>query len=115
MTVGPLVARLPATAGGIAAVAVGSAPYLGSARYLGSRLGPGLHAGLMAALVERTGWRVGACRALLEFGVLFLGMALDGPVRIATIAVGLRIGPAVQRSFPLLRQTPVRCGVEAPA
>ncbi len=109
MTVGPLVARLAATAGGIAAVAVGSAGCLGSSP------GPGLREGLMAALVERTGWRVGACRALLEFGVLVLGTALDGPVRIATIAVALCIGPAVQRSFPLLRQTPVRRSVEAPA
>mgnify|MGYP000361923440 CR=1 FL=1 len=106
---GPLAARLSATAGGIAAVAAGSA------LYLGAHLGPGPRDGLMIALVQRTGWRVGACRALLELGVLVLGVALDGPVGIGTIAFALGIGPAVQLAFRLLRQTPVRRDVEVPA
>lgn len=106
---GPLAARLSATAGGIAAVAAGSA------LYLGAHLGPGPRDGLMVALVQRTGWRVGICRALLELGVLVLGVALDGPVGIGTIAFALGIGPAVQLAFRLLRQTPVRRTAEAPA
>lgn len=106
---GPLAARLAATAGGIAAVAAGSA------LYLGAHLGPGPRDGLMVALVQRTGWRVGTCRALLELGVLVLGVALSGPVGIGTIAFALGIGPAVQLAFRLLRQTPVRRTAEAPA
>lgn len=106
---GPLAARLSATVGGIAAVAAGSA------LYLGAHLGPGPRDGLMVALVQRTGWRVGTCRALLELGVLVIGVALSGPVGIGTIAFALGIGPAVQLAFRLLRQTPVRRTAEAPA
>ena len=101
--------RLLATAGGIAAVAAGSA------LYLGAHLGPGPRDGLMVALVERTGWRVGTCRAVLECGVLVIGVALGGPVGPGTVAFALGIGPAVQVAFRLLRQSPVRGAVEAPA
>ena len=101
--------RLAATAGGIATVAAGSA------LYLGAHLGPGPRDGLMVALVERTGWRVGTCRALLEFGVLVLGVALGGPVGVGTLAFAMGIGPAIQLAFRLLRQTPVRRRVEVAA
>ena len=101
--------RLAATAGGIATVAAGSA------LYLGAHLGPGPRDGLMVALVERTGWRVGTCRALLELGVLVLGVALGGPVGVGTLAFAMGIGPAIQLAFRLLRQTPVRRRVEVAA
>lgn len=94
--------RLLGTAGGIASVAAGSA------LYLGAHLGPGPRDGLMVALVERTGWSVGRCRALLELSVLVLGIALGGPVGIGTLAFALGIGPAVQAAFRVLHQTPVR-------
>lgn len=105
----PLALRLLGTAGGIACVAVGSA------FYLGAHLGPGPRDGLMVALVQRTGWRVGTCRALLELAVLIVGMALGGPVGLGTIAFALGIGPAVQVAFRLLRQTPVRPPTQVPA
>lgn len=101
--------RLGGTVGGILLIAVGSA------LYLGAHLGPGPRDGLMVAFVERTGWRVGVCRALLELTVLSLGVALRGPVGIGTIAFALGIGPALQLAFLLLRQTPVRRPVEAAA
>ena len=101
--------RLLGTAGGIACVAAGSA------LYLGAHLGPGPRDGLMVALVLRTGWRVGTCRALLELAVLGGGVALGGPVGVGTVAFALGIGPAIQLAFRLLRQTPVRRTVEAPA
>lgn len=104
----PLALRLCGTAGGIASVAVGSA------LYLGAHLGPGPRDGLMVALVERTGWRVGTCRALLELTVLVGGVALSGPVGLGTLAFALGIGPAVQLAFSVLRQTPVRRVVELP-
>lgn len=93
--------RLVATAGGIATVAVGSA------LYLGAHLGPGPRDGLMVAMVQRTGWPVGRCRALLECGVLVIGVALGGPVGLGTLAFAAGIGPAVQVAFRLLRQSPV--------
>lgn len=105
---GPLALRLLATAGGIASVACGSA------LYLGAHLGPGPRDGLMVAIHERTGWTVGTARAVLECGVLVLGVMLGGPVGIGTVAFALGIGPAVQLAFRLLRQTPVRRPVEVP-
>lgn len=96
----PLPARLLGTVGGIASVAVGSA------LYLGAHLGPGPRDGLMVAMVQRTGWPVGRCRALLELVVLVLGVALGGPVGVGTLAFALGIGPAVQVAFRVLRQTP---------
>ena len=57
--------------------------------------------------------------ALVDLGgrspFLVLGVALDGPVGVGTIAFSLGIGPAVQLAFRLLRQTPVRRTARAPA
>jgi uncharacterized membrane protein YczE len=105
----PLVLRLTVTLLGIATVATGSA------LYLGAHLGPGPRDGLMVAIHTRTGWRVGAARAVLECVVLVLGVLLGGPVGVGTVLFALGIGPAVQLAFRLLRQTPVRRPVEAPA
>lgn len=105
----PLVLRLMTTLLGIATVAAGSA------LYLGAHLGPGPRDGLMVAIHVRTGWRVGTARAVLECTVLVLGVLLGGPVGIGTLLFALGIGPAVQVAFRVLRQTPVRRPVEAPA
>jgi uncharacterized membrane protein YczE len=104
----PLALRLLATLGGILAVA------LGSALYLGAHLGPGPRDGLMVAIHHRTGWPVGMARAALECTVLVVGVLLGGPVGIGTVAFALGIGPAVQLAFRLLRQTPLRRPVEVP-
>lgn len=105
----PLALRLLATLLGIATVAAGSA------LYLGAHLGPGPRDGLMVAIHLRTGWRVGTARAVLECVVLVLGVLLGGPVGVGTVLFALGIGPAVQVAFRVLRQTPVRRPVEAPA
>jgi uncharacterized membrane protein YczE len=105
---GALVLRVLTTLGGILAVAVGSA------LYLGAHLGPGPRDGLMVAIHERTGWKVGTARAALECSVLVVGVLLGGPVGFGTIAFALGIGPAVQLAFRVLRQTPVRRTVEVP-
>ena len=105
----PLVLRLLTTMLGIGTVAAGSA------LYLGAHLGPGPRDGLMVAIHVRTGWRVGTARAVLECTVLVLGVLLGGPVGIGTLLFALGIGPAVQVAFRVLRQTPVRRPVEAPA
>ena len=105
---GALAVRLLATVGGIAAVACGSA------LYLGAHLGPGPRDGLMVAIAARTGWPVGVARAALECIVLIFGILLGGPVGVGTVLFALGIGPAVQVAFRVLRQTPVRRTVEAP-
>jgi uncharacterized membrane protein YczE len=104
----PVLLRLGGTLLGIAAVAAGSA------LYLGAHLGPGPRDGLMVAIHVRTGWRVGTARAVLECVVLVLGVLLGGPVGIGTVLFALGIGPAVQVAFRVLRQTPVRRTVEVP-
>lgn len=101
--------RLPVTLLGIACVAAGSA------LYLGAQLGPGPRDGLMVAIHLRTGWPVGTARAVLECGVLVVGVVLGGPVGIGTVLFALGIGPAVQVAFRVLNQSPVRRPVEAPA
>lgn len=106
---GPLVLRLLVVLLGIASVAAGSA------LYLGAHLGPGPRDGLMVAIHARTGWRVGTARGVLECVVLVLGVLLGGPVGVGTVLFALLIGPAVQIAFRVLRQTPVRRPVEAPA
>lgn len=105
----PVLLRLSVTLLGIAAVAVGSA------LYLGAHLGPGPRDGLMVAIHTRTGWRVGTARGVLEVAVLVLGVLLGGPVGIGTVLFALGIGPAVQVAFRLLHQSPVRGPSEGPA
>jgi uncharacterized membrane protein YczE len=105
----PLGLRLLVVVLGIASVAAGSA------FYLGAHLGPGPRDGLMVALVQRTGWSAGTCRALLECTVLVVGVLLGGPVGVGTVLFALGIGPAVDVAFRVLRQTPPRRPVEVPA
>jgi uncharacterized membrane protein YczE len=105
---GPLALRLLTTSAGIAAVAAGSA------LYLGAHLGPGPRDGLMVAIHTRTGWPVGVARAVLELSVLVVGVLLGGPVGIGTLAFAFGIGPAVQVAFRVLRQSPVHRTVEVP-
>ena len=105
----PLAVRLLVTLSGIATVAAGSA------LYLGAHLGPGPRDGLMVAIHQRTGWRVGTARGVLECAVLVVGVLLGGPVGVGTVLFALLIGPAVQIAFRVLRQTPVRRPVEVPA
>jgi uncharacterized membrane protein YczE len=106
---GPAVLRAMVTLAGILSVA------LGSALYLGAHLGPGPRDGLMVAIHQRTGWRIGTARVALECAVLVIGVLLGGPAGIGTVAFALGIGPAVQLAFRLTRQTPVRRPIEAPA
>ncbi len=105
---GPAPVRLLVTLIGIACVAAGSA------LYLGAHLGPGPRDGLMVAIHLRTGWRVGTSRAVLECGVLVVGVLLGGPVGVGTLLFAFGIGPAVQVAFRVLHQTPVRREIEAP-
>jgi uncharacterized membrane protein YczE len=104
----PLALRLLTTSAGIAAVAAGSA------LYLGAHLGPGPRDGLMVAIHTRTGWPVGVARAVLELTVLVVGVLLGGPVGIGTLAFAFGIGPAVQVAFRVLRQSPLQRTVEVP-
>lgn len=96
----PVLGRLLVVVLGVVTVAVGSA------LYLGAHLGPGPRDGLMVVIAQRTAWSVGRSRAVLELGVLALGVALGGPVGVGTVVFALTIGPAVQLAFRVLHRSP---------
>jgi uncharacterized membrane protein YczE len=93
--------RVSMLAAGIAAIAVGSAFYIGAA------MGAGPRDSLMLVLTERTRWPVGAIRTLLEGSVTLVGFALGGTVGIGTLVFAFGIGPAIEASFKLLARSPL--------
>jgi len=57
-------------------------------------------------LKRRTGWPVGACRALVEGVALTLGYFLGGQVGVGTVIAVFGIGFCVQIVFSLLKFGP---------
>ena len=92
----PLAVRVVELLGGIAAVGLGSALYLGAA------LGPGPRDGLMTGLHRRTGRPIALLRALIELSALLAGALLGGTVGVGTVAFALLVGPAVAAGLRLL-------------
>ena len=78
---------------GIALVGIGSALYITCA------LGPGPRDGLMTALHNRTGIRVGRVRLGIEGTVLILGSLLGGTVGLGTALFALFIGQSIAISL----------------
>jgi len=96
-----LALRWLAMFGGIAAVAVGSALYIGAG------MGAGPRDSLMLISAARSGLRLSVVRAAIESSVTLLGFALGGTVGIGTVAFAFGIGPAVEIAFALLRRSPL--------
>ncbi|MFM2144727.1 MAG: hypothetical protein RI899_515, partial [Actinomycetota bacterium] len=78
---------------GIAMVGIGSALYITCA------LGPGPRDGLMTAIHNRTGVRVGRVRLGIEGSVLVLGSLLGGTVGLGTALFALLIGQSIAVSL----------------
>jgi uncharacterized membrane protein YczE len=78
---------------GIAMVGIGSALYITCA------LGPGPRDGLMTAIHNRTGVRVGRVRLGIEGTVLILGSLLGGTVGLGTALFALFIGQSIAVSL----------------
>ena len=78
---------------GIAMVGIGSALYITCA------LGPGPRDGLMTAIHNRTGVRVGRVRLGIEGSVLVLGSLLGGTVGLGTALFALFIGQSIAISL----------------
>jgi uncharacterized membrane protein YczE len=78
---------------GIALVGIGSALYITCA------LGPGPRDGLMTAIHNRTGVRVGRVRLGIEGTVLVLGSLLGGTVGLGTALFALFIGQSIAISL----------------
>jgi uncharacterized membrane protein YczE len=72
---------------------------MGSALYITCALGPGPRDGLMTAIHNRTGIRVGRVRLGIEATVLLLGALLGGTVGLGTALFALFIGQSIAISL----------------
>lgn len=68
---------------------------LGSALYITCALGPGPRDGLMTALHNATGVRIGRVRLAIEGSVLVAGWLLGGTVGLGTLLFALLIGQSI--------------------
>ena len=75
---------------------------IGSGFYITCGLGPGPRDGLMTALHNKTGIRVGRVRMTLEILVFLIGWSLGGTVGLGTALFALLIGNSVAISFKLV-------------
>jgi uncharacterized membrane protein YczE len=67
----------------------------GSALYITCALGPGPRDGLMTALHNKTGVRIGRVRLAIEGSVLIAGWFLGGTVGLGTLLFALLIGQSI--------------------
>jgi uncharacterized membrane protein YczE len=67
----------------------------GSALYITCGLGPGPRDGLMTALHNRSGVRIGRVRLAIESSVLIAGWLLGGTVGLGTVLFTLLIGQSI--------------------
>jgi uncharacterized membrane protein YczE len=102
-----LAARALLDVGGVVAVGVGTAVYIGAA------MGAGPRDSFMLAVARRFGLRVGVARTLIELSALAGGAALGGTVGVGTLVFALGIGPAVEASFRLLDRSPLAAATPA--
>jgi uncharacterized membrane protein YczE len=72
---------------------------LGSALYITCALGPGPRDGLMTAIHNRSGIRVGRVRLGIEGSVLILGALLGGSIGLGTALFALFIGQSIAISL----------------
>jgi uncharacterized membrane protein YczE len=91
------IARAAGLLGGVAAIAIGTA------LYIGAELGAGPRDRLMLAVGRRARTSPGRARAGIEVTVLIIGALSGGAVGIGTLAFALLIGPAIDVSFSALR------------
>jgi len=72
---------------------------LGSTFYITCGLGPGPRDGLMTAIHNKTGVRVGRVRLAIEATVLVLGALLGGRIGLGTALFALFIGQSIAISL----------------
>ena len=75
---------------------------VGSAFYITCGLGAGPRDGLMTALHNRTGVRIGRVRLVIEGAVLVLGWVLGGTVGLGTLLFALLIGQSIAVALGVL-------------
>ena len=75
---------------------------VGSAFYITCGLGAGPRDGLMTALHNRTGVRIGRVRLVIEGAVLVLGWVLGGTVGLGTLLFAVLIGQSIAVALGVL-------------
>jgi uncharacterized membrane protein YczE len=88
--------RAGAFGAGVAAIA------FGTALYIGANLGAGPRDSLMLAASKRLRTTAGSARTVVEATVLVAGITLGGRAGAGTVAFALLIGPAIDVSFAAL-------------
>lgn len=68
---------------------------VGTGLYITCGLGPGPRDGLMTAIHQRSGVRVGRVRLVIELSVVILGAVLGGNVGVGTLLFALFIGQSI--------------------
>lgn len=72
---------------------------IGSSLYITCGLGPGPRDGLMTALHNKTGVRIGRVRLAIEGTVLLVGWRLGGSVGLGTLLFAILIGQSIAISL----------------
>ena len=104
----PYLLRLLASSTGVAAIA------LGTALYVGAQLGAGPGDSLMLAVAKWLRRSPGTARAAIEASVLIVGLALGGDAGVGTLLFAILIGPAINIAFRLLGMyVPPRSGTSS--
>ena len=75
---------------------------IGSALYITCGLGAGPRDGLMTAIHNRTGIRIGRVRLAIEGSILVLGWTLGGTVGLGTLLFALLIGQSIAVALGVL-------------
>jgi uncharacterized membrane protein YczE len=81
---------------------------MGSALYITCGLGPGPRDGLMTALHQRTGVRIGRVRLGIEGAVLTAGWLLGGTVGLGTLLFAILIGQSIAISLGVVSRLTTR-------
>lgn len=75
-----------------------------SAFYLSCQMGPGPRDGLMVGIFQKTGWRIGLIRTLIESSVCLIGWLLGGVVGVGTLLFAFGVGWILQGTLTLLQR-----------
>lgn len=74
--------------------------------YMSQELGAGPRDGLMLALTQRSKFKIGFIRNVMEITVLIIGIIMGGKFGIATIISSLLAGPVLQIIFKIFKKNP---------
>ena len=79
---------------------------IGMFLYMSQELGAGPRDGLMLALTQRTRFKIGIIRNIMEISVLIIGILMGGKFGVATVLSSLLAGPVLQMVFKIFKKNP---------